>query len=273
MEFTPYRFEFGRAGLPTILDEIVAHKKTEIEAAKKKVSLKDLMQGSYPRRGDFLAALTANEQEVSLIAEIKKASPSKGLIREDFQPLEIAQAYQQGGASCISVLTDAKYFQGHLSYLQEVSQVVQVPLLRKEFVVDPYQVYEAKANGASAVLLIAECLDPGLLKALHDLIIELEMTPLVELHEASNLDICLKIGAKLIGVNNRDLKTFHTDLNHVIELRKQIPEDRVVVAESGIFTREDVQRIADANIQGMLVGESLMRQADIAQAVRSLLGR
>ena len=201
----------------------------------------------------------------------RKRVPSKGLIRADFEPVDIATKYEENGASCISVLTDQKYFQGHLDYLREIADTLHIPLLRKEFVVDPYQVFEAKVAGASAVLLIAECLEARQLRELHDLIVDLGMTPLVEFHEADNLEMCVDSGAQLIGVNNRDLKTFHTDLNHVIQMRKRIPEDRLVVAESGIFTRDDVNRIADANIQAMLVGESLMRQEDIGRAVRGLI--
>lgn len=259
--------------LPTILDEIVANKQIEIQSAKKRVPQSDLESQckNVAGRPDFFKALTSSN-EVSLIAEVKKASPSKGLIRKEFNPVEIAAAYESSGASCISVLTDEKYFQGHLDFLHDISKQARIPLLRKEFVVDPYQVYEAKVAGASGVLLIAECLEETMLKELHDLIEELGMTPLVEFHEKENLEVCLRIGARLIGVNNRNLKTFETDLGHVISLRQQIPEDRAVVAESGIFTHDDVLRIRDANIQAMLVGESLMRQQEIGQAVRDLLG-
>ena len=260
--------------MPTILDEIVAHKRIEIDAAKKRVAESLLVTEcqNQPQRGDFLQAIL-DDPEVSLIAEVKKASPSKGLIRADFEPVKIARQYAEHGATCISVLTDENYFQGHLDFLRSISNAIATPLLRKEFVVDPYQVYEAKASGASAVLLIAECLEPESLKELHDLIVYLEMTPLVEFHERKNLDMCLECGAKLIGVNNRNLNTFETDLDHVIQMRTRIPDDRIVVAESGIFTFDDVKKIRDANIQAMLVGESLMRQEDVGKAVSDLLGR
>ncbi|MEE2640459.1 MAG: indole-3-glycerol phosphate synthase TrpC [Planctomycetota bacterium] len=260
--------------MPTILDEIVEHKKLELEAARQRISLGELESDvrDMPPAADFLAPLR-EDSRVSLIAEVKKASPSKGLIRADFEPLQIAREYAENGASCISVLTDEKYFQGHLDFLGRISSQLDVPLLRKEFVIDPYQVFEARKHGASAVLLIAECLGDSQLQELHDLVVELEMTPLVEFHEISNLERSLATGASLIGVNNRDLKTFHTDLDHVIGLRKQIPSDRTVVAESGIFSWEDVQRISAAGIEAMLVGESLMRQDSVGDAVKKLLGR
>lgn len=262
--------------MPTILDEIVENKKLEVSAAKSRLSPDDLIQQIQTEviPVSFLDSIKS-AAGVALIAEVKKASPSKGLIREDFNPVEIANTYANSGASCISVLTDEKYFQGHLDYLAQIAKsflTKGVPLLRKDFVIDPYQVYEARLAGASAVLLIAECLEPNELKDLHDLIIEQKMTPLVEFHDSENLEMCLKCGAQLIGVNNRDLRTFETDLNHVIRLRKEIPTDRIVVAESGIYTANDVAKLADENIQAMLVGESLMRQENIESAVKQLLG-
>ncbi|MEC9093335.1 MAG: indole-3-glycerol phosphate synthase TrpC [Planctomycetota bacterium] len=260
--------------MPTILDEIVESKKLEIANDQKTISLFDLKEQvhSCAPCANFLDALNSTD-DVALIAEVKKASPSKGLIREQFNPISIAKEYEQSGATCISVLTDKKYFQGQLSYLEQISVETSLPLLRKDFVVDPYQIYQARVAGASAVLLIAECLQPAQLNELHDLILLLGMTPLVEFHDANHLDMCLDCGAQLIGVNNRDLNTFKTNLEHVVQLRPQIPADRTVVAESGIFKREDVLKMADAKVQAMLVGESLMRQPNIPQAVRQLLGR
>lgn len=260
--------------MPTILDEIVAHKRGEIAFAKDCLPQSEVESAcsNLPAPPDFLAAIQ-NDPEVSLIAEVKKASPSKGLIREDFDPVDIATKYATHGATCISVLTDEKYFQGHLDYLRAIASNVTVPLLRKEFVVDPYQVFEARAAGASAVLLIAECLESSQLNELHDLIVECGMTPLVEFHDRENLEKTLDCGAQLIGVNNRNLKTFDTNLGHVIEMRELIPKERLVVAESGIFTPDDVKKIRDANIQAMLVGESLMRKENIGQAVIDLLKR
>jgi len=210
---------------------------------------------------------------IALIAEIKKASPSAGLIRADFDPVEIARAYQAHGAACISVLTDRPYFQGGLEYLEQVRSAVDLPVLRKDFIIDPYQVFEARAAGADAVLLIAECLDDRALAELHACIMGLGMTPLVEFYEPENLTRVLCIGTRLIGINNRNLHTFQTDLEHTIRLRERIPADRLVVGESGIRTRQDVERLAAAGVNAILVGESLMRQPEIGPAVDRLLGR
>jgi indole-3-glycerol phosphate synthase len=258
----------------SILDRIVATKREEVARAKAAVPLEVLrnrLETAPPPR-DFLGALSAGPP-IRLIAEVKKASPSKGLIRADFHPVEIAKTYEQHGASCISVLTDEEYFQGSLDYLRQVRASVSLPVLRKDFVIDSYQVVEARAAGADAVLLIAECLDDTQLGPLHDAIVALGMTPLVEIYDPENLRRVLNIGAKLIGVNNRDLRTFVVDIEHTVRLRRQIPADRVVVAESGIRTREDVLRLEAAGVQAMLVGETLMARNDIAAAVRELLGR
>jgi indole-3-glycerol phosphate synthase len=274
--------------MPTILDNIVATKREEVaraKAARPEAALRrQLLDAPSPR--DFLAALSAQGKgdspicaetktgtgPVRLIAEVKKASPSKGVIRADFDPVAIARTYERHGASCISVLTDEQYFQGSLAYLRQVRAAVALPVLRKDFIIDPYQVVEARAAGADAVLLIAECLDDALLKLLHDAIVALGMTPLVELYEPANLPRVLQIGARLIGVNNRDLRTFQVDIEHTLRLRRQIPADRVVVGESGIRTHADVERLAAAGVQAMLVGESLLVQADVAAAVNALLG-
>ncbi len=225
-----------------------------------------------PGPRDFLAALSAGPP-IRLIAEVKKASPSKGVIREDFDPVAIAGIYQQHGASCLSVLTDRQYFQGSLDYLRDVRAAINLPVLRKDFVIDPYQVVEARVAGADAVLLIAECLDDELLDRLHRAILDLGMTPLVELYEPANLARVMTIGARLIGINNRDLRTFHTDLEHTMRLRREIPSDRTVVGESGIRTRQDVERLEAAGVQAMLVGETLMAHPDIGHAVDTLLGK
>ena len=259
--------------MPTILDNIVATKREEVARAKTErpeSALQRQLADAPPPR-DFLAALSA-APPIRLIAEVKKASPSKGVIRADFDPVAIARTYQQHGASCISVLTDEPYFQGSLDYLRQVRAAVDLPVLRKDFIIDPYQVVEARAAGADAVLLIAECLDDRLLAELHDLIIELGMTPLVELYDPANLPRVLQIGARLIGVNNRNLHTFEVDLEHTLRLRRQIPADRVLVAESGIRRRADVERLEAAGVQAMLVGESLLVRADVGAAVDELLG-
>jgi indole-3-glycerol phosphate synthase len=258
----------------TILDQIVAAKREEIgrvKAETPEAALRRRLADAPPVR-DFLGALSA-APPVRLIAEVKKASPSKGVIREDFDPVTIAQIYRQHGAACLSVLTDRPYFQGSLEYLCRVRAAVDLPVLRKDFVVDPYQVVEARAAGADAVLLIAECLDDSLLERLYKAILDLGMTPLVELYEPANLPRVLRLGARLVGINNRDLRTFQTDLEHTLRLRRQIPPERIVVGESGIRCRQDVERLEAAGVQAMLVGETLMASTDIGAAVDNLLGK
>jgi indole-3-glycerol phosphate synthase len=257
----------------TILDQIVATKRREIEAAKERRPLETLrgeLDAAPPVR-DFCAPL-ATPGTVSLIAEVKKASPSKGVIRADFEPVEIARAYERHGADCLSVLTDEPYFQGRLDYLRQIRQAVALPVLRKDFILDTYQLYEARAAGADAVLLIAECLDDCNLRKLHNEAVELGMWPLVELYDPENLPRVLAAGATLIGINNRDLRTFKTDLAHTLRLCEAVPDECVLVAESGIATHADVQRLLSAGVDAMLVGESLMREADIGAAVERLLG-
>jgi indole-3-glycerol phosphate synthase len=260
--------------VPTILDKIVATKREEISRAKAALPESALRQqlADAPPVRDFLAALAA-APPIRLIAEVKKASPSKGVIRGDFDPVEIAGIYQRHGAACISVLTDETYFQGSLDYLRQVRAAVDLPVLRKDFILDPYQVLEARAAGADAVLLIAECLDDATLASLHDAVLALGMTPLVELYEPANLPRVLRIGARLVGINNRDLHTFQTDLEHTLRLRREIPADRIVVGESGIRSRQDALRLEAAGVHAMLVGETLMARDNIAAAVDELLGR
>ena len=260
-------------GMPTILDKIVLAKREELARVKSQLpeaALQRQLDNAPPSR-DFLAAL-AEPEAICLIAEVKKASPSRGVIRADFHPVEIAQIYQQHGAACISVLTDEPHFQGSLDYLRLIRAAVDLPVLRKDFVIDRYQVLEARAAGADAVLLIAECLDDRQLEELHDLIVDHGMTPLVELYEPANLPRVLACGAKLVGINNRDLRNFTTDLNHTLELCRQIPGDRVVVGESGIRTRADVERLQAAGVKAILVGETLMAAPDIGAALSELLG-
>ena len=258
----------------SILDKIVAHKLLEIASAKSSRSLESLCElaDDSPPPLDFLAALSTSDC-VGLIAEVKKASPSKGIIREDFHPVEIAEIYCDSGANCISVLTDEKFFQGSLGYLSAIRAAVSIPLLRKDFIIDEYQVYEARCAGADAVLLIAECLAPKQLRDLYQAICGLGMTPLVELYEEKNIEPVLDCNPRLVGINNRDLNTFEVDLGHSVRLRSQIPKEVLVVSESGIFTASDVRLLQDAGIKAMLVGESLMRAGDIGQAVKSLLAR
>jgi indole-3-glycerol phosphate synthase len=259
--------------LPTILDEIVAAKRQEIEqarAARPEAELRAAAEQA-PAPRDFFAVL-AVPGPIRLIAEVKKASPSKGVLRADFDPVAIARIYEEHGASCLSILTDEPYFQGHLDYLRQVRAAVKVPLLRKDFILDTYQLLEARAAGADAVLLIAECLDNCNLRKLLRETIDLGMTPLVELYEPENLPRVIEAGATLVGINNRDLRTFVTDLDHTLRLREQVPDECVLVAESGIRNRADVQRLQDAGVDAILVGETLMTRRDIGAAVDELLG-
>lgn len=260
--------------MSNVLDKIVRQTRADLERRKVAIPLRDVQRGAdraTPPR-NFLDAI-ASDPHVSLIAEVKKASPSKGVIRQDFHPTEIAQQYAANGATCISVLTDEPFFQGSLEYLKRIRREVDLPLLRKDFVLDAYQVWEARAAGADAVLLIAECLDDCMLRSLHNQIVELGMTPLVEFYEPSNCARVLDAGAQLIGVNNRDLKTFTTDLQHTVEMRSRIPDDHLLVGESGIRTHQDVQLLGSHGVDAILVGESLIAQDDIGLAVRKLLGR
>jgi indole-3-glycerol phosphate synthase len=258
----------------TILDQIVATKRVEIERAKAAVPLDELRArlADAPPVRDFFAPLALGGP-IKLIAEVKKASPSQGVIRADFDPVAIARTYEARGASCLSVLTDQQYFQGSLEILRVVRQSVGIPVLRKDFILDSYQLVEARVAGADAVLLIAECLDDCQLRKLHNESMELGLTPLVEFYEPQNLDRVLAAGGALIGVNNRDLRTFSVDLGHVIRLRERVPLDCVLVAESGVQTRADVLRLQGAGVDAMLVGESFMRHDDIGVAVDRLLGR
>jgi indole-3-glycerol phosphate synthase len=258
----------------TILDKIVATKCDEIERARAAISEAELRRQilDAPPVRDFFAPLAA-DGPIKLIAEVKKASPSKGVIRADFDPVAIAKIYEAHGASCLSVLTDEPYFQGSLEYLRQVRRAVSIPVLRKDFILESYQLLEARAAGADAVLLIAECLDDCNLRKLHNEAIELGMTPLVEFYEPQNLERVLAAGAALIGVNNRDLRSFVVDLDHTIRMRSQVPLDCVLVGESGIDSRSAVLRLQEAGVEAMLVGESLMREPDIGRAVDRLLGR
>lgn len=260
--------------MATILDKIVATKRIEIEERKRLHGAAELERAitMAPATRDFFAPL-ASGGSIKLIAEVKKASPSKGVLRHDFDPVRIAKTYEQHGATCLSVLTDEPYFQGSLQNLAAIREKVALPLLRKDFILDPYQLLEARVHGADAVLLIAECLDDCGLRSLFNRAIDLGLTPLVELYDAANLSRVLDAGATLIGVNNRDLRTFEVDLLHTIRMREKIPPGVVLVGESGISTRQDVLLLEQAGVNAMLVGEGLIRQADIGNAVDRLLGR
>jgi len=270
-----------------ILDQILATKRDELVALQAReplAALRRRAEAAPPPRG-FLerlagrspgapaAAPAAQGRPLRVIAEVKKASPSKGLIRPDFDPVAIARAYAAAGAACISVLTDTPYFQGRLEYLAAIRAVVpQVPLLRKDFVIDPYQLYEARAAGADAVLLIVAVLAPPQLTELHALATALGLDALVEVHTAAELETALRLQPQLIGINNRDLRTFHTTLDVTRELAPRVPADVLLVSESGIGTRADLAVLAAAGARAVLVGESLMCQPDVAAALRALQG-
>lgn len=257
-----------------ILSEICETKRDEIAAAKSQTpeaELRDRLADVEPPR-DFLAALQSTSG-IGLIAEVKKASPSAGLIREDFDPVEIARTYETAGAACISCLTDEPYFQGKLEYLTAVRQKVSIPVMRKDFILDRYQILEARAAGADCVLLIAECLDDCTMRDLYFYASELGMECLVEVYDPENLERVLKLDAPLIGINNRNLKTFITDLKHSTDLAAQVPDDVYLVSESGIRSRSDVEHLLTGGVRGILVGETLMRQDDIAAKIHELLNR
>lgn len=256
-----------------VLTRIVDHKRTEIEAARNRVSFEDLQRqlpGAPPVR-DFVKSLR-DHGPVGLIAEVKKASPSAGLIRPDFDPVGIARAYEAGGAACISVLTDEKFFQGHLDFLRAIRQEVSIPVLRKDFILDRYQILEGRVAGADCVLLIAECLTDAELADLYGYTRELGMHALIELYDPENLPRVLKVAPELVGVNNRDLRSFKVDLGHSTRLRDQVPRSILFVSESGIERRSDVETLQAGSVEAILVGETLMRSADIGVKVRELLG-
>ena len=260
--------------MPDILDQIVARKKLEVAACRDRVPTAAL-EGRLsvaPVVRDFFGALAA-PGPIKLIAEFKRKSPSAGEIRPGATIEEVVRGYRDAGASCLSILTDGPGFGGSLVDLESAMIAVPLPVLRKEFVVDRYQVLEARAHGADAVLLIAECLDDCLLRSLYREILDLGMTPLVELHDPENLPRVLDLGATLVGINNRDLKSMTTDLETVLRLREHVPDEVLLVAESGIKTRADVARLEAAGIAAMLVGESLLSQPDPGRAAAELLGR
>jgi indole-3-glycerol phosphate synthase len=257
--------------VPSLLHKIVTYKKEELERRKKEVPLAYLKElaRTADKISNFRAALRPSAH-IHLIAEVKKASPSQGVIRADFNPVEIAKIYEESGADAISVLTDRHFFQGDLEYLKQIHETVHLPLLRKDFIFDSYQIYEAKAFGASAILLIVALLEENQLKDFLALAEDLALDCLVEIHTRGELDRVLPLEAPILGINNRDLNTFHTDLATTFTLLPHIPQDRIIVSESGIHRREDVLALKAAGVHGILVGESLMKSPDIRTKIKEL---
>ena len=263
-----------------ILNQIVAVKREEIAAAIKKKPLAVMREDAESRvlTRDFVGALRAKiaAGQPAVIAEVKKASPSKGVLRADFIPADIAQSYAEGdgkiSAACLSVLTDKQFFQGSIDYLKQARASCSLPVLRKDFMVDAYQVYEARVMGADCILLIAACLDDAQMKALEALALSLDMAVLVEVHDAAELERALRLKTPLVGINNRNLKTFEVSLDTTLGLLGQVPADRLLVTESGIATPADVKRLREAGVNAFLVGEAFMRADEPGLALAQLFG-
>ena len=260
--------------IPSVLEKIVARKYEEVAQRRAQVSLAELEAQAAkadPVRG-FARALQerAARGEAAVIAEIKKASPSKGVIREDFNPAQIAQSYEQGGAACLSVLTDIDFFQGADAYLQQARAACSLPVIRKDFMVDPYQIVEARALGADCVLLIVSCLDDGLMAELAATAKQQGLDVLVEVHDGAELERALKLDTPLVGVNNRNLHTFEVSLNTTLELKSRVPAQRLLVTESGILTPDDVRLMQANQVHAFLVGEAFMRAPEPGQELKRL---
>jgi indole-3-glycerol phosphate synthase len=257
-----------------ILNQIVAVKRQEVDAALQRKPLAEMRADAESRvlTRDFVGAMRARiaAGRAAVIAEIKKASPSKGVLRADFEPADIAQTYAEHGAACLSVLTDQQFFQGRIDYLKQARASCPLPVLRKDFIIDAYQVYESRAIGADAVLLIAACLDDAQLRDFEAIARSLDMAVLVEVHDAAELARALALKTPLIGVNNRNLKTFEVSLDTTLTLRHAMPADRLLVSESGIQSRDDVLRLAAAGVNAFLVGESFMRADDPGLALAQM---
>jgi indole-3-glycerol phosphate synthase len=257
-----------------ILEKIISVKHREIDESRSAVSFSELEKqcSDLPPTRDFVHALRSRVEKAqpAVIAEIKKASPSKGVIREDFDPVEIARSYEQSGAACLSVLTDREFFQGAPEYLTAVKAETTIPVIRKDFIIDPYQVYEARAMGADCILLIVAALETAQMRELERVAQRLGMAALVEVHSQEELESALELETPLIGINNRNLRTFETDIRTSLSVAEGIPSDRVVITESGINTREDVALMVENSIYAFLVGESMMRKLDPGVALRDL---
>ncbi len=268
--------------MPTnILDTIIKAKKARLIDLKNSVSLQDIEAKARKMDApllDFLKILTTPKKNsagtgpgMHIIAEVKKASPSRGIIRDDFKPVQIAEAYLKGGASALSILTEEDHFMGSDKYLRDIARTIALPCLRKDFIIDPYQIFEAKCLGASAFLLIVACLKPKELTSMIALGQELGLTALVEVHTEEEVQTAVDAGSPIIGINNRNLKTFQTDLQTTFKLRPLVPSSIPVVAESGINSAKDLQALAEADVQAALIGESLMRQKDVTAKLQELL--
>jgi indole-3-glycerol phosphate synthase len=256
-----------------ILDQIVTAKRQEIALLKQAtplVRLKEAIRDLPPTR-DFKEAIS--HHPCAIIAEVKRSSPSKGRIRDAFDPLKIATIYQEHGAAAVSILTDEQFFEGKGRYLADIKKIIDLPLLRKDFIIDAYQIYETRLLGGDALLLIAAILEQGQLQEYIQMAEQLGLAPLVEVHTQAELAKALAAGAEIIGINNRDLKTFSTDLKRTLELAPAIPEGKIVVAESGITTRNDIELLMQAGVHCFLIGEVLMRATDIGEKLRELLGK
>ena len=251
-----------------ILQRIVEAKRAEVAAAKKTIPHVERLAEAAPPVRDFIGALRAKNPAV--IAEIKRASPSKGVLRADFDPAAIARSYEQGGAACMSVLTDVQFFQGSPEHLRAARGACRLPALRKDFVVDPYQVFESRAMGADCILLIAACLSAPQMAELESIAETLRMAVLVEVHDRAELDLALRLKTPLIGVNNRNLKTFETRLETTLELAAHVPKDRLLIAESGILSGADVAKLRNGGARAFLVGEAFMRAPDPGEALAKL---
>ena len=260
--------------VPDILKKIISHKVQEVHSRQQSLSNEAVVQAALkadPIR-PFVQAMRDKlaSGQSAVIAEVKKASPSKGVIRENFIPSEIAASYEKGGAACLSVLTDSNFFQGSTEYLEQARAACSLPIIRKDFIIDAYQIYEARAMGADCILLIVSALSSESLNLLYDVARDVGLDVLIEVHDAEELAIALPLGAELIGINNRNLRTFETSLNNTLDLLEMIPDDRIVVTESGIHAAADIELMRKHNVNSFLVGEAFMRAEDPGQQLRTL---